>query len=40
MIAAVADEIGALVWARDGDFTDMEKIGLVRLFAPPRSAIG
>ena len=32
LIAALADEIGALVWTRDGDFQRMADLKLVRLY--------
>jgi predicted nucleic acid-binding protein len=33
MIAALAREIGALVWSLDGDFGHMEQLGLVQTYA-------
>ena len=33
MIAALAHELDALVWALDGDFESMEELGMVRLYA-------
>jgi len=37
LIAGLAHEIGGLVWTRDADFEDMARLGLVRLYAPPKS---
>jgi len=36
LIAALADEIQALVWSLDTDFERLEALGLARLYAPPR----
>jgi predicted nucleic acid-binding protein len=35
LIAALAAEIGGLVWSLDKDFERMEQLGLVSLYAPP-----
>ena len=32
LIAALADEIGALVWSLDDDFVRMERLGFARLY--------
>jgi predicted nucleic acid-binding protein len=32
LIAALAEEAGALVWSADGDFQRLEAVGLVRLY--------
>lgn len=32
LIAALANELGGLVWSFDSDFEDMEKLGFVRLY--------
>ena len=37
LIAALADEIGALVWLLDDDFVRMEGLGFTRLYLPTRS---
>jgi len=33
LIAALADEIGALIWSLDRDFVDLEGLRLVRLYS-------
>ena len=39
LIAALAEEIGGLVWSLDKDFERMEQLEIVRLYAwPPRPA--
>ncbi len=35
MIAALAHEVGALVWSLDEDFARLEDLGVVRMYAPP-----
>lgn len=35
LIAALAAEIGGLVWSLDTDFERMEQLGIVSLYAPP-----
>jgi predicted nucleic acid-binding protein len=35
LIAALAAEIGGLVWSLDKDFERMERLGLVSLYVPP-----
>jgi predicted nucleic acid-binding protein len=37
LIAALADEIGALIWSLDEDFTHLEKLKLARLYAVDRN---
>lgn len=32
LIAALADEIGALIWSLDDDFTQLEKLKIARLY--------
>jgi predicted nucleic acid-binding protein len=34
LIAGMADEIGALIWSLDSDFTRLESLGYVRLYEP------
>lgn len=34
LIAALADEIGALIWSLDDDFTQLERLKLARLYTP------
>lgn len=36
LIAALADEQGALVWSLDTDFARLERLGLARCYVPPR----
>ena len=38
LIAALAEEIGGLVWSLDQDFERMEQLEIVRLFAGPIAA--
>ena len=40
LIAAVAREIGALVWSLDGDFARMEHAGLIQLYEKPAARDG
>jgi predicted nucleic acid-binding protein len=35
LIAALANELGGLVWSLDKDFERMERLGLVSLYQPP-----
>jgi predicted nucleic acid-binding protein len=35
LIAALASDIGALVWSLDDDFERLERVGLVQLYDPP-----
>jgi predicted nucleic acid-binding protein len=35
LIAALAKEIGALVWSRDADFAPMERLGLASVYEDP-----
>jgi predicted nucleic acid-binding protein len=37
LIAAMADDLGALVWSLDADFTRMESLGFVQLYDPGAS---
>ncbi len=34
LVTALADEIGALVWSLDEDFTHLEKLEMARLYEP------
>ncbi len=38
LIASLANEIGGLVWSLDKDFEQMERLGLVSLYAPPSTS--